>query len=127
MGSLVSESEIIDEKYARAYHLIQSGRLGEARPLIDDLKKLASGEPMIWIFSGFVSATLSQKSDAESSLKKAETLAKDQPLVWFNIGIVYRRLDNSGQAKSMFSKAAKIDNTFKDKGKLAMKEEFRKL
>jgi tetratricopeptide (TPR) repeat protein len=127
MGRVDSESGSIDEKYARAFHLLKSGRLGEARPLLDDLTKAKSEDPMIWIFSSFVSATLSQKSDAESSLKKAETLSTDDPLVWFNMGIVYKRLANSGRAKSMFSKAAKIDKIFKEKGKLAMKEDLPKL
>lgn len=127
MGRMNSESKSSDEKYARAFHLLQSGRLGEARPLLEELTKLQSEDPMIWIYSGFVSATLSQQKDAESSIRKAETLAIDEPLVWFNMGIVYKRMANSGRAKAMFSKAEKIDKSFKERAKMAMKDDLPKL
>jgi len=97
----------------KAFNLIQSGKLKEAKLLIKQLTKSMPKDSQCWYLSGLVKAREQKYKEAETDLLRSLKL-KIEPQTYLTLGQVFLVTNKLDKAQQYLEKAVSLDETLVD-------------
>jgi tetratricopeptide (TPR) repeat protein len=94
---------------------IQMNRMSDAKPILENLVKIAPTSAMAHIDLGIVYADEDRKQDAEKEFKEAIKLAPNNVNAHYRLGRLYRSTGQTAEAKAEFDKAESLNKAEDDR------------